>query len=306
MLQLVFLHAMVPAPSSVVRAEGNEGSDAPMLLRIIPAMFAFFVLVAIVIYCMQRSRRRPVISSRPNSRPVSDDVQHSQSLSHFHPYSRPHGNMHTGSRPLDHAYTSGHMFSPTSSPPTPLAQSPAIHMIPPANSPFLRPGPYHGAQAVFLPPPTAFSCYGPPYRPSRNRPPPPAYCYQGETTFRGNTNMRNHNITSTNSPRRNDDNMESTRMVDVSEVLLTFPPKECHNGEHCPICLDDLVSGTVLAALPCMHAAHLECLTRWLHKDQSMSCPVCRVPGQGHETNATSLVSASPLLSPTMRPYLTT
>lgn len=83
----------------------------------------------------------------------------------------------------------------------------------------------------------------------------------------------------------------------IASVLTTFPPNTSHDSQICPICLDPLQAFPPLAALPCLHAAHAECLNMWLRKDRNLSCPVCRVPAQQQLENL-GVQTSSPLLSP--------
>lgn len=55
--------------------------------------------------------------------------------------------------------------------------------------------------------------------------------------------------------------------------LLQQKLKEDH-GE-CSICQEELVKGTIVHEIPCVHRFHLECLDGWLKRKQ-MTCPNCR------------------------------
>lgn len=68
----------------------------------------------------------------------------------------------------------------------------------------------------------------------------------------------------------------------------------------CVICLDDLtkdaensdvtppIKAMTLAALPCQHVMHENCLRKWLAKDPQRSCPVCRIPSSPLSQSARS------------------
>ena len=49
---------------------------------------------------------------------------------------------------------------------------------------------------------------------------------------------------------------------------------ECDAGEECAVCMGSYVVGTYRAHLPCGHAFHQKCMTRWLAVKQT--CPLCR------------------------------
>lgn len=44
----------------------------------------------------------------------------------------------------------------------------------------------------------------------------------------------------------------------------------------CPICAEDYTPGESVTMLPCMHAYHDHCVTRWFECLQEPSCPLCR------------------------------
>ena len=54
----------------------------------------------------------------------------------------------------------------------------------------------------------------------------------------------------------------------LREVSLDEPVKKC------PICLEDMESGSEVRTLPCDHFYHAACVDNWLK--QKSSCPVCR------------------------------
>ncbi|GAX86687.1 hypothetical protein CEUSTIGMA_g14094.t1 [Chlamydomonas eustigma] len=42
----------------------------------------------------------------------------------------------------------------------------------------------------------------------------------------------------------------------------------------CPICLEDVVEGTVMRVLPCCHRFHRDCVDSWL--ERKATCPICQ------------------------------
>lgn len=64
--------------------------------------------------------------------------------------------------------------------------------------------------------------------------------------------------------------------------LAAFWPAACRilledravEDAECPICLDDLRAGDMVARLRCGHACHPRCAEGWLHAQGS--CPTCR------------------------------
>lgn len=61
---------------------------------------------------------------------------------------------------------------------------------------------------------------------------------------------------------------------------------ECDAADECAICMGTYVAGTYRSHLPCGHAFHQKCMTRWLGVKQT--CPLCR-----HKLNETSAASPS-------------
>ena len=57
--------------------------------------------------------------------------------------------------------------------------------------------------------------------------------------------------------------------------LSSFELRSELGEEACPVCLEQLNMQRVSCG-PCSHYVHSECLKRWLSKDKSKSCPVCR------------------------------
>lgn len=50
-------------------------------------------------------------------------------------------------------------------------------------------------------------------------------------------------------------------------------------GLTCPVCLDTIMEGSTVMALPCLHQFHAPCVTPWL-RQQGMyaTCPMCKTP----------------------------
>jgi len=69
----------------------------------------------------------------------------------------------------------------------------------------------------------------------------------------------------------------------LSEVALrkslieSFPESLVRKGapvERCSICLDDMVVGSKIRTLPCMHFFHKKCIDKWLKQGGPPKCPV--------------------------------
>jgi len=64
----------------------------------------------------------------------------------------------------------------------------------------------------------------------------------------------------------------------LSEEQLARLPRETFEGGSaplcCAVCLEDAAVGAALLRLPCAHAFHADCATRWL--SGSPFCPVCK------------------------------
>jgi hypothetical protein len=49
---------------------------------------------------------------------------------------------------------------------------------------------------------------------------------------------------------------------------------DIHTG--CPVCLDAIMDGEACRALSCHHRFHAECIAKWLSRQRSEFCPMCR------------------------------
>ncbi|GAB2283150.1 hypothetical protein Dimus_017679 [Dionaea muscipula] len=58
----------------------------------------------------------------------------------------------------------------------------------------------------------------------------------------------------------------------AAEGLVKVTAKE--DGGRCVICLEEILLGSCLTMLPCLHAYHGDCIARWLEKKSR--CPLCR------------------------------
>jgi len=47
------------------------------------------------------------------------------------------------------------------------------------------------------------------------------------------------------------------------------------SAEECPLCIGEYEPGEMVMRLPCLHGAHEECMSKWLHR--SPQCPVCKL-----------------------------
>ena len=66
------------------------------------------------------------------------------------------------------------------------------------------------------------------------------------------------------------------------ETIMKFIPvwevrenKRSDNNNNCIICLYDFNIGDKIAALPCLHVFHFDCIKHWLNNE--LSCPVCKL-----------------------------
>lgn len=64
------------------------------------------------------------------------------------------------------------------------------------------------------------------------------------------------------------------------DTLARFTTSGPQREQPCSVCLEPL-GAQVLAAGACGHAFHAICIARWLTKDDTRSCPVCRAPFAG-------------------------
>lgn len=65
----------------------------------------------------------------------------------------------------------------------------------------------------------------------------------------------------------------------VPPQLVAKPWASEGREAECPICLMSLEEGVLVAALPCSHAFHFECIERWMVQAARMNracCPLCR------------------------------
>eukprot|EP00928_Gymnodinium_smaydae_P046273 TRINITY_DN30826_c0_g1_i2.p1 TRINITY_DN30826_c0_g1~~TRINITY_DN30826_c0_g1_i2.p1 ORF type:complete len:298 (-),score=41.71 TRINITY_DN30826_c0_g1_i2:98-991(-) len=58
--------------------------------------------------------------------------------------------------------------------------------------------------------------------------------------------------------------------------LPVVPSCDCE-GAVCPVCLCDLLPNSQVVRLPCLHAFHSDCLSRWLTQCKG-TCPLCTLP----------------------------
>ena len=62
--------------------------------------------------------------------------------------------------------------------------------------------------------------------------------------------------------------------LDTEARIIQAPFVEVERGEICPICHNELRTGT--ETLLCQHTFHTMCIHRWLRT--SSTCPICRSP----------------------------
>ena len=74
------------------------------------------------------------------------------------------------------------------------------------------------------------------------------------------------------------------------ETIMKFIPvwevrenKRSDNNNNCIICLYEFNIGDKIAALPCLHVFHFDCIKHWLENE--LSCPVCKL-----EVTLTSII----------------
>ena len=74
----------------------------------------------------------------------------------------------------------------------------------------------------------------------------------------------------------------SSAISKLEKVIYGSTGEGCRETE-CIICLEDFETGVELSKMPCSHAFHQICLSKWL--EQSHQCPLCRfaLPAQMEE-----------------------
>ncbi|KAM7277735.1 hypothetical protein ACFE04_004869 [Oxalis oulophora] len=68
-----------------------------------------------------------------------------------------------------------------------------------------------------------------------------------------------------------------TKMVPASKEMIDNLEAVKINEENsiqCSVCFEDLLIGSEATSMPCSHTFHSDCITQWLHKNNS--CPLCR------------------------------
>lgn len=70
----------------------------------------------------------------------------------------------------------------------------------------------------------------------------------------------------------------------IPAELATFVAAPSQREKQCSVCLDPF-GAHPLAAGACAHVFHAQCVARWLVRDAKRSCPVCRLPFDGAETD---------------------
>ncbi|KAM7267285.1 hypothetical protein ACFE04_009451 [Oxalis oulophora] len=63
----------------------------------------------------------------------------------------------------------------------------------------------------------------------------------------------------------------SKEMIDNLKAVKIDDDKSVHK---CSVCFEDFLIGTEATSMPCSHTFHSDCITHWLHKNNS--CPLCR------------------------------
>lgn len=207
----------------------------------------------------------------PYSPPPQSPVPASFSAYHYLSYTAPYLGQHISPASPGSPNTPGHnLHQHHSFPYSPTSMSANAHTPPPQTPP---PPP---------PPPLRFQTYQ-------------SYQYDPSGPFgtgRGRPNANDRASGTGNSSASASANTSRTSLTEgdvdelIASVVTTFPPTSSHDAQVCPICLDPLQSYPPLAALPCLHTAHAECLNMWLRKDRALSCPVCRVPARLHQPNS--------------------
>ena len=64
------------------------------------------------------------------------------------------------------------------------------------------------------------------------------------------------------------------RVAAASEAILPEVSGRSREGEECAICLQDFAAEETLGAMPCSHAFHRHCISKWLCNKST--CPLCR------------------------------
>ena len=91
-------------------------------------------------------------------------------------------------------------------------------------------------------------------------------------------NLDNINNLDSNSQIRN---FLSEKNKDYDTIMKFLPiweireNKKSDNNNNCVICLCEFNIGEQIAALPCLHIFHFECIKNWLKNE--LSCPVCKL-----------------------------
>ena len=62
----------------------------------------------------------------------------------------------------------------------------------------------------------------------------------------------------------------------VEPLAVVYRQGSGHTHE-CPVCLDDMLEGEVVAAYACMHRVHATCARTWADTEGASWCPICDV-----------------------------
>ena len=87
----------------------------------------------------------------------------------------------------------------------------------------------------------------------------------------GNDNINNSSIQRRIILEKNKDYETILKFLPIWEVRQN---KRSINNNNCVICLSEFQIGERIAALPCLHVFHYDCIKNWLINE--LSCPVCK------------------------------
>ena len=63
-----------------------------------------------------------------------------------------------------------------------------------------------------------------------------------------------------------------------NNTIYTPSPHHCDTNDKCSICLTEMDTNDSSRLYECTHSFHNDCIQKWFHNKEHLSCPVCRAP----------------------------